>query len=320
MRLHRPALIVAALGAAVVVSAAEPPATGAVADVGGSSAEEADALAPATPSTLGVQATPVRDTPRAVIEAMAASRIEPLPARMKAVSDPLLGAPYQNDPLGEGEGIDADPLARYDVFDCLTFVEEVLALSLAGEPGGVAAIRKQLRYGGAPVAYENRRHFMELQWIPSNVRDGWLRDTTKDYGETVRVERQVTADMWKRWRRRQLFALTDAQLPTGTMSLEVLPLEAAIAAVDRIRPGSIVLTVRADRAWSPIWTTHIGITVPADRPTMRNASRRSALRVLDESLAWYLNHLTSYTKWPVAGIAVFEPQEPGPRRSAAPSR
>jgi hypothetical protein len=68
-----------------------------------------------------------------------------------------------------------------------------------------------------------------------------------------------------------------------------------------------------------MWTTHIGFAVAGARPTMRNASRRSAQRVLDESLEWYFQHLESYTNWPVAGIAVFEPVEQAPRIAALPA-
>ncbi|MCB9741246.1 MAG: DUF1460 domain-containing protein [Alphaproteobacteria bacterium] len=46
---------------------------------------------------------------------------------MKAISEPWLGLPYQLGPLGEAGGVDPDPVMRFDVFDCLTFIEEVLA-------------------------------------------------------------------------------------------------------------------------------------------------------------------------------------------------
>ena len=39
----------------------------------------------------------------------------------------FLGVPYQESPLGEGVLPDADPVIRFDAFDCVTFVETVLA-------------------------------------------------------------------------------------------------------------------------------------------------------------------------------------------------
>ena len=38
---------------------------------------------------------------------------------------------YSLNPLGENFGIDNDPLYRFDKFDCLTYVETVLALHFA---------------------------------------------------------------------------------------------------------------------------------------------------------------------------------------------
>ena len=271
--------------------------------------------APSTPAVL-----PPGAPPASLLEVAREVRTRPLAERIAAISEPMLGLPHTDDPLGEGRGHDADPLARYDTYDCLTFVEEVLSLALSGEPTHAAPMRLGFRYGAAEPAYPNRRHFMELQWLPGNIADGRLIDTTTEYGETTRFERAVTDATWKAWGRRSLFALTDAQLPTGTMALDVLSLDAALAVVDRIRPGSIVATVREDRSWVPIWITHVGFALPGEHgPVLRHATRMpSSLRVRDHGLAWYLEHVKTYKNWKVAGIAIFEPVEQGPRRARLP--
>jgi hypothetical protein len=246
----------------------------------------------------------------------------PLAQRMRAVSEPFLDAPYVNDPLGEGMGHDADPFARYDVFDCLTFVEEVLALSFAGDPAHSAWIRSSLRYGDAEPNYASRRHFMELQWIPGNLEAGWLRDVGAEYGETTRFEREVTMGLWRAWSKRDTFAHTDDQLPVGVMSLNVLSLEEALRVVDEIRPGSIVMTVREDRPWIPLWITHLGFVVPGEgEPMIRHASRmKSSMRVRDHKLRWYLEQLQEYKHWKAAGISIYEPVEYGPRLGSLPEQ
>ncbi|MBN2798429.1 MAG: DUF1460 domain-containing protein [Deltaproteobacteria bacterium] len=260
----------------------------------------------------------VGSLPAALVELASAVRAQPIAARMEAVSRPMLGQPYRSDPLGEGEGYDPDPPARYDVWDCLTFVEEVLALSLAGDPAHAASVRTSLRYGDRTPSYATRHHFMELQWLPEAQAQGWLVDTTRTYGAVQRMRREVHRGTWDSWSRRSLFALTDAQLPLGTMHLDVLSIDEALRVVDQLRPGSVLLTVRQDRAWVPIWTTHLGFLIPAERPTVRHATRMQARVVKDHSLTWYLEHLRTYTNWPVAGVAVFEPREQGPRLSALP--
>ncbi len=241
----------------------------------------------------------------------------PLPERMAAVSEVLLGRPYLLDPLGEGQGKDADPLARYDVFDCLTFLEETLALALAADPSDAGRIRRELRYGDAPITYGTRHHFMELQWIPSNERRGFIRPTTGDYGvEPTHLSKSVTDETWSHWSRRKLFSLTDDELPTGAIALDVLPIASALRVVDQIRPGTLVFTVRTDRAGVPIWISHVGFTVPGDRPTVRHATKIGSDRSRDQELGWYINHLRGYKNWTALGISLWEPLEQGPRRIA----
>lgn len=242
----------------------------------------------------------------------------PLPDRMAAISRTLLGRPYLADPLGEGAPPDADPLVRYDVFDCLTFVEEVLALSLAGDPNHAGAVRNALRYGDAPPSYATRRHFMELQWIPGNVAAGWLRDTTASYGEVVHLERDWTAADWANWAGRSKFHHTDAELPVGRMALDVLPLATARAVADRIAPGSILLTVRSDQPWKPLWITHVGFVFAGEdgKPIVRHATKLGSGGTRDHTLAAYLDKVEAYPNWPVLGVAVLEPLDAGPRRTA----
>lgn len=274
----------------------------------------APAHAPGEPeaSTLG-------QIPPEVLKAAEAARNEPLAQRMKDVAEPLLGKPYEADPLGEGQGYDPDPFARYDAFDCLTFVEEAVALALSGDPAHSATVRLGLRYDGTP-AYATRHHFMELQWIPAALKNGWLRDTTADYGEVEHWHREVTPGVWRAWNRRGLFHLTDAQLPEGTMRLDILPLDAAMKVAATIRPGSILMAVRDDRSWIPLRITHLGLVVAGnDGPIFRHASHMSSgYETRDNRLSWYLEHMSTYVHWKTAGISLFEPVEFGPRLSRLP--
>jgi hypothetical protein len=256
--------------------------------------------------------------PPEVLESARAARNLPLAERMKLATDPLLDVDYLLDPMGEGGGRDLDPLTRYDAFDCLTLVEEAMALSLPGDPAHGAEVRNGLRYGNEEPDYGTRNHFMELQWIPEAVGSGWLRDVTAEYGETVRFENKITTGVWKAWPKRQLFQLTDEELPMGEMALDVLPIDAAIEAANRVKPGSIIMSVREHRSWVPVWITHTGFTIPSEGEAvmMRHASgMKSSLRVRDQKLKWYVGHTATYKHWKAAGIAIYEPVEFGPRLS-----
>ncbi len=243
----------------------------------------------------------------------------PLPERLAAITEPWLGTPHQDGPLGEAGGIDGDPVTRYDRFDCLTFIEEALALALAQDGVDVARVRRSLRYrGGGPASYENRRHFMLAEWIPGTVADGWLRDITPDLPGAVEATKTVTLETWRGWSRRSLFELPESRLPVGELRFHLLPLDALLedpSVQAAIPPGAVVFTVRKLWPHLPIAISHVGLTVPAEVPTMRHATKIGTPKVKDHPLAWYLDNLQTYTNWPAEGLIVLEPVDYGPQVS-----
>ena len=279
-------------------------------------------ILPANPSISAVERGPERWTvPPTVLDAVRAVATAPIGVRVEAASRAFLGLPYLNDAIGEFDPGDPDPPSRYDAFDCLTFVEDVLGLALAGDPLHGAGIRDALRYKGSQ-SYSTRRHFMESQWIPDAIANGLLEDITARVGHARVLRKAVTLDTWKRWGRRSIFRMPDALLPVGEWSLPYLDLAEAVAAAPRIPAGSLIVTLRAERAHKPIVVTHISMVVPpaegapADQTRMRHATRMGRRTVRDDRLSWYVAHLRDYTNWPALGITVLLPREQGPRISA----
>lgn len=273
-----------------------------------------------TPAVLAAQDLPRDTTGRTTSDAAAhAASVHdlPLPERLGAITERWLGVPYQDGPLGEAGGFDADPVTRYDRFDCLTFVEEALALALANDAVDVARVRRALRYrDGGPPTYENRRHFMLAEWIPGTIADGWLRDATGDFPEATELTHAVTPETWSGWSRRGLFSLSDARLPVGTQTFPHLPLSAFQAdptLVERIPDGAVIFTLRVVAPHLPIAITHVGLTVPGAVPTVRHATKIGTDMVKDHRLDWYVKNLEAYKNWPAAGLIVLEPLEYGPR-------
>ncbi len=247
-------------------------------------------------------------------------RDRPIGERMAAISAPLMGTPYLIDATGEGGEIDPDPPARYDAFDCLTFVEEIMALALAPDPRSAPAIRNDLRWGhGRDRSYENRHHFMLEQWIPAAIENGYLTDITHTLGETHRVRKTVTAKTWQWWKKRELFKLPDSKLPTGDYELQVLSLAEALLVAEDIPDGALILTVRKSKDYVPIVVSHLGFKVPSADPAvplMRHATKMGKTpRVRNDKLKYYLEHVRWYHWWPVDGITVLMPREAGPRVS-----
>jgi Protein of unknown function (DUF1460) len=244
-------------------------------------------------------------------EAMTALRAVPWPQRLVVASQGFLGTPYVLSPLGEGEGHDPDPLVRFDAVDCVTMVEEALALALARDDSQLVPTLSALRYVGATPGWNERNHIMEAQWLPQNVSKGFVRDVTARYGgaATRTVTKVLDAASWQQPAARGL-ALDVAAQPRGAFALQVVPADGALLALKKAPSGLIVVVVRADRPSLVTRVSHVGVLVQGPHgPLLRHASR-SYKKVVDEPFARYLTRNLDFARWTIEGVALFEPLEP----------
>ncbi len=230
-----------------------------------------------------------------------------LPQRVAEVSAGFLGVDYRVSPLGEGPGRlpDPDPLIRLDAVDCLTFVEETLALALSVNLKQAAGRLQCIRYLGGEVDYLKRKHFVTAQWLPENQRQGWLRDITAELGgdDVTWISKTLDAGAWDRRHPGKNWPLLTAdQIPKGSFRLSVVPLDKAEKILRGVPSGSIMLVVRRDEPDRPVLVSHLGLMVrKGDSLFLRHASRRAG-QVVDELLTSYLGKLRLYRHWPVAGL------------------
>ncbi|QDE84828.1 MULTISPECIES: N-acetylmuramoyl-L-alanine amidase-like domain-containing protein [Myxococcus] len=235
----------------------------------------------------------------------------PLAGRLLRMSERFINTPYVLSPLGEGQGVDPDPTFRLDAVDCLTFVEQSMALSLAGSEDEVAPLLERIRYASAPT-YEDRNHLMEAQWLPNNIRKGFLSDVTRRYAgdDAVTVTKSLTKVTWQS-RSSQALGLPKAQQVVGTYPLNMLPLERVMAHARDIPSGTILVVMREDLPLKATRITHLGFVVQRKKRTyLRHASRGGYNRVVDEDLETFLARNGRYSKWKVTGVSLFEPRRP----------
>lgn len=93
----------------------------------------------------------------------------------------FLDKPYLLEPLGEGPTGDfsQEPMYRTDQFDCVTYVDTVLALYHAHHLGDFQQNMLHVRYIDGRIQYTSRTEwFTDLEWIPTIQRLGWLKDVT----------------------------------------------------------------------------------------------------------------------------------------------
>lgn len=190
-----------------------------------------------------------------------------LPQRLEAISALLLGARYKLGPLGEGPDgeFDREPLIRFDAFDCTTFIETVMALSLNSDLDAATLTLQRVRYRDGHIDYAWRNHFIELDWVPNNVRAGYLRDITAEVAgpNAVKVHKTISKRDW--YRRKPLDGLEGGftaeekqrlvsklrnlgkQLPDQRATMTVLPIKMLPQALALIPSGTIANLVHADR-------------------------------------------------------------------------
>lgn len=252
---------------------------------------------------------PARAEPT-VAELLARARAAPWPQRLAAAAGGFLGAPYVLSPLGEGEGHDPDPLLRLDAFDCLTLVEESLALGLAEDEASLLPTLSAIRYQGAP-AWNHRLHVMESQWLPHQLQAGRLTDVTRRYGgeSTRRVIKVITPQAWEAPLGRSLQLPPDDRT-VGSYALDIIPASRAVKALAAAPSGLLVVVVRADSPKLVTRVTHTAVLLqtPAG-PALRHASSLRG-RVVDEPLADFLAGRLRHGPGTVVGLAVYEPHPP----------
>lgn len=244
---------------------------------------------------------------------MEAKKQRSLAERIVVVSDPFVGAPYQLSPLGEGEGPDPDPRLRFDAFDCTTFVETTLALSLARDLDEARALLDLIRYREGRPEFLGRRHFPAAEWLPELREMGFLEDITREVGgDEVVVEKKVlNPEVWERRRRPSHLELPKERIPDGVFSLEVWPLDAARRGQGRIPPGTLLNLVRVDFKSVPVRVSHQGIVIEKNgKRYLRHAADRMYHSVVDEPLDRFFARMQKYKRWPVAGVHLVRITEP----------
>jgi hypothetical protein len=94
--------------------------------------------------------------------------------RIEAISRHFLGHSYKPNPLiGSADAAEVFT-AFLDGFDCVTYIETIVALARASNVDGFIQRLRKIRYEQGRIQWERRNHYMTL-WIRNNVREGTIR-------------------------------------------------------------------------------------------------------------------------------------------------
>jgi cell wall-associated NlpC family hydrolase len=189
-------------------------------------------------------------------EAMAFARSQDLHERPVGAAMQALGMRFQGVPYRAGT-LDAPPTERLvvhlDGFDCVTFVETLLAMARGVQQqdysyAGFARRLAQQRYRTGTVGYCQRLHYF-TDWIDANAKAGRVAPLTADLGGRVMRD---TLDFMSR-NRSSYAPMTDDSLyacvqqmeerlaaAQGGRPLRYIPQDSIQAVYDRLEAGDIL--------------------------------------------------------------------------------
>ncbi len=102
----------------------------------------------------------------------------PVRRRMDKISRLLLGSAYLVNPLGGGVGSAEVFTVSFSGFDCVTYVETVMAMARASTTSGFLRQLRKIRYREGRIEWTWRNHYM-TDWIRENQAAGFLRNITR---------------------------------------------------------------------------------------------------------------------------------------------
>lgn len=210
------------------------------------------------------------------------SRDEPdIQKRLVAMARATIDQRYQLGPLGEYpyELHDHDPLYCLTASDCVTFVEQTLAMALARDWSSFFQTLQRIRYKDGRIGLLSRNHFTEADW---NINNAWLlEDVTKTLpgaaAYRVRVDRAAFFKQFGLAYSADPIEFEDAHVPRRHLP-EVLPL---------LQDADIIEFVRTDKG--RFFVGHLGFIFHDESggPTLLHATKPA---VREEPLAEYIAH------------------------------
>ena len=191
-----------------------------------------------------------------------------LSERLERISAHLLESPYLNNPLGGGPDAQESLVVRFDGFDCVTYVETVLALAQSRSAGEFREALREMRYAGGHISWHSRNHYM-LDWIRNNRRRGIVKNVTNGPHAISRTRRLSLIE----------------ELPAKTTTFRVFPKRSLVRIRRLMQTGDIALFASTRHNLDVF---HMGFIVRrGDDLWLRHASR-TAERVIEQPLEDFL--------------------------------
>jgi hypothetical protein len=189
--------------------------------------------------------------------------------RIDLLSRHFLGHPYKPNPLIGSADTAEVFTAALDGFDCVTYIETILALACASNVDDFIEWLRKIRYEQGRIEWERRNHYM-TQWIRNNVREGIIRPVSMPAVPLRRMERVLNVVPGLAARRTCVKCVPKAAVPRLAAYLQ---------------SGDLMFFASTRKNLDMF---HAGIIVrDGDKVLMRHASRSQGL-VVEQELSEFL--------------------------------
>ena len=212
----------------------------------------------------------------------------PASSRIEAFSHYFLGYPYKPFPLIGSADTPEVFTSSLDGFDCVTYIETVLALTRTATIDGFITRLRKLRYEKGRVEWKKRNHYM-TGWIRNNLRNGMIRRIPTASVPTVSHKRVLDVV---------------PGLPARRTTVKCVPKSAISRLGPRLCTGDLIFFASTRKNLDFF---HAGIVVrKGERLLMRHASRSQG-QVVEQELGDFLKANR------MAGVMVVRPEHSGSR-------
>jgi hypothetical protein len=187
---------------------------------------------------------------------------------MESLSRHFLGRPYIANSLVGSASTPEVFTVSLDAFDCVTYMEAVLALAASVSAQDFIPNLQQIRYNDGKIAWLNRNHYM-TDWINNNVRAGWVR--------RVRLRAPGV-------HKEKLLNILPGYPPIRRR-IAVIPKRALAEAAADIQSGDLIFFA-STRAHNDVF--HCGIVIRKDGALLLRHASRSRKAVVEQTLESFL--------------------------------
>ena len=196
------------------------------------------------------------------------SRHSSFEARVDAISRLFVDRAYVENPLGGGPGQREVFRCSFDEFDCVTYVEIVLALACSTTASRFSRTLRDLRYREGALDWFRRNHFM-TDWLRINAERGVLADITTGR-ESIAKTRTLSG--------------VPGIGPEQT-TFRCFPKRSFAKVSSRIQTGDVIMFVSTKKHLDVF---HAGILIRRGKQILLRNAARSAGKVIEQELREFL--------------------------------